>query len=73
MDAPPIQHARTEASVHIAYRTLGEGRPSVQTLSIPASHLRAEWYVPAYRERKAPLSRPRQRWRSSMLCVIDAQ
>ena len=29
MDAPPIQYARTEGGVNIAYWTLGESGPSL--------------------------------------------
>ena len=39
MDAPPIQYARTEDGVNIAYWTLGEG-PPVLMFSLPTlSHL----------------------------------
>ena len=49
MDAPPIQYARTDDGVNIAYWTLGEGFPLL-TLNAPTlSHLGLEWQLPAWR------------------------
>ena len=50
MDASPIQYARTEDGVNIAYWTLGEGRPFVMTPWIPGCHLRGEWEVRQLRD-----------------------
>jgi class 3 adenylate cyclase len=49
MDAPPIQYARTEDGVNIAYWTLGEGDPVFLLHSLGFSHLALEWEVPAMR------------------------
>jgi class 3 adenylate cyclase len=49
MDAPPIQYARTEDGVNIAYWTLGEGAPVLILHSLAFSHLVLEWDVPAMR------------------------
>ena len=49
MDAPPIQYARTEDGVNIAYWTLGVGPPIVHLHSHVVSHLDLEWEVPAFR------------------------
>ena len=45
MDAPPIQYARTEDGVNIAYWTLGEGPPLLMITSPTLSHLQFEWEV----------------------------
>ena len=47
MDAPPIQYARTEDGVNIAYWTLGEGEPLVLATRFLSS-LEAEWDVPEW-------------------------
>jgi class 3 adenylate cyclase len=49
MDAPPIQYARTDDGVNIAYWTLGEGPPVLILHSLAFSHLVLEWDVPAMR------------------------
>ena len=49
MDAPPIQYARTDDGVNIAYWTLGEGPPLVQIQNPFVSKLDQEWEVPAFR------------------------
>ena len=49
MDAPPIQYARTDDGVNIAYWTLGDG-PVLVHEQIPAlSHLEFEWQHPSLR------------------------
>ena len=49
MDAPPIQYARTDDGVHIAYATLGEG-PTLLLLQMPGiCHPALEWEVPSAR------------------------
>ena len=45
MDAPPIQYARTEDGVNIAYWTLGEGVPMVFAVPATGSHLGLEWAI----------------------------
>ncbi len=50
MDAPPIQYARTEDGVNIAYWTLGSGPTVVLSHYHALSHLDREWNVPALRE-----------------------
>jgi DNA-binding NarL/FixJ family response regulator len=50
MDAPPIQYARTENGVNIAYWTLGEGPPLLHLVPHPFSHIELEWQVPALRD-----------------------
>ena len=49
MDAPPIQYARSEDGVNIAYWTLGEG-PLVIMPGHPFSHGQLEWAVPELAE-----------------------
>ena len=49
MDAPPIQYARTEDGVNIAYWTLGQGPPVFLLHSLAFNHLMLEWDVPAIR------------------------
>jgi pimeloyl-ACP methyl ester carboxylesterase len=49
MDAPPIQYARTEDGVNIAYWTLGEGPALVQLYNPFMSRVDREWEVPALR------------------------
>ena len=60
MDAPPIQYARTDDGVNIAYWTLGEGRPFISTPAIPGTHLREEWNVAHLRAWYESISRDRQ-------------
>jgi pimeloyl-ACP methyl ester carboxylesterase len=45
MDAPPIQYARTEDGVNIAYWTLGEGPPQIEQPQAPYSHCECIWQV----------------------------
>ncbi len=47
MDAPPIQYARTEDGVNIAYWTLGKGPVLVHGMMAAGSHLELEWRVPS--------------------------
>jgi pimeloyl-ACP methyl ester carboxylesterase len=49
MDAPPIQYARTEDGVNIAYWTLGEGPPLIYVPNPSASHAEMLWEIPASR------------------------
>ena len=50
MDAPPIQYARTEDGVNIAYWTMGEG-PPLLVVTVPGmSHLHREWEVASLRK-----------------------
>jgi class 3 adenylate cyclase len=57
MDAPPIQYARTEDGVNIAYWSLGEG-PPLLILNRPVnSHLELEWHVPSIRAGYEALAR----------------
>ena len=60
MDAPPIQYARTDDGVNIAYWTLGGGRPFVMTPPIPGSHLREEWEFGQLRAWYESVSQSRQ-------------
>ena len=46
MDAPPIQYARAEDGVNIAYWTLGEGPPLIEQPQSPYSHCEAAWQDP---------------------------
>ena len=50
MDAPPIQYARTDDGVNIAYWTLGEGPTLLHLVQHGMSHVQLEWQVPAIRE-----------------------
>jgi pimeloyl-ACP methyl ester carboxylesterase/DNA-binding CsgD family transcriptional regulator len=50
MDAPPIQYARTDDGVNIAYWTLGEGPPLLHLINHAFSHVELEWRVPAIRD-----------------------
>ena len=59
MDAPPIQYARTEDGVNIAYWTLGEGPPIAHLHSHALSHLSLEWDVPAMRSWYEQMARDR--------------
>jgi pimeloyl-ACP methyl ester carboxylesterase/DNA-binding CsgD family transcriptional regulator len=43
MDAPPIQYARTEDGVNIAFWTLGQGQPLIEQSQSPYSHCEALW------------------------------
>ena len=45
MDAPPIQYARTDDDVNIAYWTLGEGPPLVILNTLAVSDIEYEWTV----------------------------
>ncbi|HJM88588.1 MAG TPA: adenylate/guanylate cyclase domain-containing protein [Dehalococcoidia bacterium] len=58
MDAPPVQYARTEDGVSIAYAVHGSG-PSLVYLSA-YSHLDMDWRVPEFR---AWMERLGSRWR----------
>jgi class 3 adenylate cyclase len=49
MDAPPIQYARTEDGVNIAYWTLGEGPVLLIPPPHPFGHLQIEWSMEPYR------------------------
>ncbi len=49
MDAPPIQYARTDDGVNIAYWTLGEGPPLLMMTTPTLSHLQLEWEVATLR------------------------
>lgn len=49
MTAPPIQYARTEDGVNIAYWTLGSGPSVIVADTVGLSHLTLEWEVPAMR------------------------
>lgn len=49
MDAPPVRYVSTADGVNIAYWTLGRGRPVVQLPTLPHSHIRLEWEIPAQR------------------------
>ncbi len=60
MDAPPIQYARTDDGVNIAYWTLGRGRPFISTPAIPGTHLGEEWNVAHLRAWYESVSRDRQ-------------
>lgn len=46
---PPIQYARTDDGISIAYWTMGEGTPLVVMPSMPWSHLQLEWAIPELR------------------------
>ena len=48
MDAPPIQYARTDDGVNIAYWTLGEGPPLLH-LPPSISNIQQEWDIPPIR------------------------
>jgi pimeloyl-ACP methyl ester carboxylesterase len=52
MDAPPIQYARTDDGVNIAYWTLAEGHPLIHQPGAPFSHCevicRAPWFQSAF-------------------------
>ncbi len=50
MDAPPIQYARTDDGVNIAYAVAGEGVPILRTPAFPFSNVAEEWDIDAYRE-----------------------
>ncbi|MCZ6544707.1 MAG: alpha/beta hydrolase, partial [Chloroflexi bacterium] len=56
MDAPPIQYARTEDGVNIAYWTLGEGPAVVIAPGSNLSHASKEWEIPTYRRWYTELS-----------------
>ena len=45
MDAPPIQYARTDDDVSIAYAVSGSGLPVVRTPAWPFNHIELEWQV----------------------------
>lgn len=57
---PPIQYARTDDGVNIAYWTMGEGVPFVVMPSMPWSHLQLEWTIPELRHWYERLGRNRQ-------------
>ena len=46
MDAPPIQYARTQDGLNIAYWTLGEGPPILFLEPLPSSHCALWWDYP---------------------------
>ena len=48
MDAPPIQYARTDDGVDIAYWIAGEGKPLLYCP--PICHVGYSWQVPQYRD-----------------------
>ena len=50
MDAPPIQYARTDDGVNIAYWTIGSGPPLLHLVNHAFSHVELEWRVPALRD-----------------------
>ena len=51
MDAPPIQYARTEDGVNIAYWTLGEqSNPALLIVPWGIGHLHAEWEIEPYQQ-----------------------
>lgn len=49
MDPPPIQYVQTSDGVSIAYWRLGAGPVVVQLPSLPYTHVRLEWEIPAQR------------------------
>jgi class 3 adenylate cyclase len=49
MDAPPIQYARTDDGVSIAYWVMGTGPPLIHEMLPAASHLELEWAVTSLR------------------------
>jgi len=46
---PRIQYAETADGVNIAFWTLGEGLPVVETPNVPWNHIQLEWQWPGYR------------------------
>jgi DNA-binding CsgD family transcriptional regulator/pimeloyl-ACP methyl ester carboxylesterase len=48
-DCPPIQYARTEDGVNIAYWILGAGPTAILVFPAAVSHLTLEWQVPRFR------------------------
>ena len=46
---PRVRYVRTADDVGIAYWTVGQGRPLVQTPLVPFSHIEAEWQHPEMR------------------------
>ena len=59
MMEPRIQYARTADGVSIAYSTLGEGMPWLQTPVAPCGDLQVEWQVPEFRVWYERLARKR--------------
>ena len=49
MDAPPIQYARTEDGVNIAYWAVGDGPPLVHLAPASFGHVAMEWEIPELR------------------------
>jgi pimeloyl-ACP methyl ester carboxylesterase len=58
MDAPPIQYARTQDGVNIAYTRMGEGSPLVYLQ--PYTHQQLDWTIPEMRGWFEMLSRDRE-------------
>ena len=56
---PRIQYAQTADGVSIAYSTLGEGMPWLQTPVAPCGVLQVEWQVPEFRAWYERLARKR--------------
>lgn len=50
MDAPPIQYARTEDGVSIAYSVSGAGVPILRTPAVPFNNVAEDWDIDEYRE-----------------------
>ena len=59
MMEPRIQYAQTADGVSIAYSTLGEGMPWLQTPVAPCGVLQVEWQVPEFRAWYERLARKR--------------
>jgi class 3 adenylate cyclase len=53
MDAPPIQYARTDDGVNIAYFDIGTGSPLVFMPNHPYSHVQMEWQQSSWFEQLA--------------------
>ena len=64
MDAPPIEYARTEDGVTIAYWTIGRGYPLIMHYDT-YSHIELEWDVAPTRELYQRLSQDWQAPRGS--------
>lgn len=63
-EPPPIQYARAEDGVDIAFYTVGEGEPLLCFPNPPACNLEAEWANPGARDFVLQLARSRRvvRW-----------
>jgi class 3 adenylate cyclase/pimeloyl-ACP methyl ester carboxylesterase len=57
MDAPRIQYARTTDGVNIAYWTMGQGYPLIQSTGAPFNHIQLEFSFPDYRDRYVEYAR----------------